>query len=205
MSNRRVFRWGLFVAVLGAGLIYVASMMQDPDLVFSTSREVRTELSSETIDQSIRVLSNWPLWNRGVAEAQSMDLRGMAYPAVEQVLEPGSIVELTMKSMVESGKPIRLRLAIDRYAAGFLMRARLTGDSSTKISDQFDQLEWDIEFPEPTKIRLTVRARPASFRAKILCILAKPLVLVNLMIPDIQKLAELKQPHPLIHAPPFQR
>ncbi len=203
MSNRTVFRAGLLITSVGAVLIYASSLMSQPELTFVLEKRVSTELPPQVIDRSMQILANWPKWFRNVAEAQSQDLRGVAYPPIEQVLEPGSIILLTMKS--PSDNPAKLKLGVGKYLANFVLQLRLIEDSSGALTQQFDQVEWEIDFPDPKTIHIKLTARPSTFRAKLLCAIAKPLVLSNLMLPEIENLARFTQPQALELKPAFQR
>ncbi len=207
MSNRTVFKAGLLITSVGAVLIYAATLMSQPELTFVLEKQVSTELPPQVIDRSMQFLANWPQWFRNVAEAQSQDIRGIAYPSVEQVLEPGSIIMLTMKrpSGNSDAPPAQLKIGVGKYLANFVLQLRLIEDSSGALTQQFDQVNWEIDFPDAKTIHIKLEARPATFRAKLLCAIAKPLVLSNLMLPEIEKLAKFTQPQSLELKPAFQR
>ena len=203
--QRRVYRGGLLVVFLGAAILYLASVLgSGRPMEFTLTQEVRTSLPPSTLQRSMEILANWPQWHRGVELAQSLDLRREPYSQMDQILEPGALIRLQFKAQGDGPAP-HLIFRVDRYASLYELTLKLLEDSTGSIPAQFEEVGWTLSFPSPDRIRLEVKARPATFKSKLLCLIAKPLVLVNLRIPQIERLAELKQPLGRDSVPMYQR
>ena len=202
---RGSFRGGMLVLLLGSGLMILSALLQTGgSMRFKLSEEVPTDLPPETLKLSTEVVLNWASWHRGVSEARVIDYRGEAYPAIDQLAEPGALVRFTMQPRTEGPTPF-LIFRIDRYASNYELKLRLIEDSTASIPSQFDELSWTLSFPSQGTIRLELEAHPITYKARLLCLLAKPLVLANLKLPRIADLASLKQPLSRDLQPQYQR
>jgi nitrogen fixation protein len=193
--NKRITFWGFLVTLLGATVIYFASVAHGPDIDIVMVREFPSEVDIEQIHKAVSDISAWPQWFYSLKEAKMLDGFFRPLSIRDWILKPGAIVELSVDPKKGPWKRFTLLTTIVQYVPKKELSMNILKDSSGKLNTAFSRLDWKIEFephPKGTLIRSTVSARAIHWRSKLFGTIAKKILLTQVFYPDLLKLAGLK-------------
>src|SRR5262249_8511249 len=133
----------------------------------------------------------------------------MDMPNALQRIQQGSVVRMDFVPPQQNWKKFELVTEIAQFIPNKELKVRLRLDQRGKITALFSELSWKIEL-EPradghTLVRGSITGHTASARARILAGLAKRILMNQVFYVDIQKLAEITQPHGVILTPAAQQ
>ena len=196
--ERKIFYGGLFVATLGALIMYLSAAANGPDVETHFTREIHSESSPATLDKAVYAVVNWPKWHYMMADVKLTDLTGMEYSMRDQVLMKGSLVKYTVEPKQQKWKQFQLFATVTQYEPQKRVGFILTKDSTGRITKLFDHLEWHLEFiPEAnggTLIRGTAMGHTANWRARLFARIAEKILMNQVFYVDMEKLAHIDRP-----------
>ena len=173
-----------------------AANTPDRDLVFV--RDVPTSLDAKILDQAMSTIANWPTWHHMLEEAKIIDLRGLEYPAKDQVLTRGELIKFKIENPQKQWKRFELVAELVEYEPRKKVHLRLLKDSTNRITHLFSTLEWTVELmPNPsgqgTLIRGTAIAHTNHWRGRLFGIMAPRILMNQVFYPDLVKLGAVDQ------------
>jgi hypothetical protein len=203
-KNTKIFLalFALFAPILGFSLLAVG-----PDFDIHFSRTVPSTLDADRIDRNISSTSRWTQWFYSLSEVSVKNTDSSLPPTN---FKEGSIVELKMNPRKGQHKKFQLKALVTEYTPGKKLSLRLLEDSSNRLTQIFDRLEWKIEIlppapgakmskkmgsqPQASIIQGTAIAHTQHWRARLFGRLAEKILMNQVFLPNLVKLAELKQP-----------
>ena len=113
--ERKMFYGSLFVATLGALIMYLASAANGPDVETHFIREVHSEATPATLDKAMYAIVNWPNWHYMTTEVKLIDATGMEYSMKDQTLMQGALVKFTVDPKKQKWKRFQLFATVKKY------------------------------------------------------------------------------------------
>ena len=104
--------------------------------------------------------------------------------------------------VMDPGKALRkkfdLTVQVLEYKRGRFLHLKVLSDSSGRLTQVFDRIEWTVEIqPKPnggSLIRGTAVAHTCHWRSRLFGKLTERIVMNQVFYPNLMKLSELKQP-----------
>ena len=163
-----------------------------PDFDLQFSREIPSDLSSERLFRNISYVNRWPQW--------FYHLDGVEGIHEGAPLRPGSLLVMKMNPHKGINKPFDLSAEVIRYVPNNQLSLKILNDSTGRMSQLFESLEWNIELIENLKgsgslIRGTSRARTRNWRSRFLGRISEKILMNQTFHPDLMKLSELRRPY----------
>ena len=194
MKTFRHFRLilGVFLCVVttvAGGMI----LSQQPDFNLVLDRKIPSPFKPEHLNRSLQAPSRWQQWFHSVARVTGAS-----------TIETGSKLSLKIDPKKGKRKQFELSAEVIRFVPEQLLELKITEDSSGRLTQLFDQIEWKIEIsptPKGSLIHATATAHTKSWRARLFGRLAEKIVMNQVFYPNIIQLAELKQPFSIDEAP----
>ncbi len=193
--NKKLFFWGFLVTLLGSTVIYLAAIAHGPDFDLEMIREIPTQVKIDEIQKAVSDISTWPQWFHSLKEAQMLDGMGRPLSVRDWNLQPGSLLELSIDPKKGPWKRFKILTSVTQYVPKKELSLRVLKDSSGKLNQIFDRLDWKMEFketPQGSLIRGTVSAHAIHWRSKLFGTIAKKILLTQVFYPDLLKLAGMK-------------
>jgi hypothetical protein len=179
--------------VLSAGVAAAAYLGKGPDYELEMTREVPSESAPEKLAGFVADPALWTHWFHMTTEVRSTG--------------DGTVL-LTIDPKKGEWKKFELELKVLENAAradgGRKLRIEFVADSKRRVRKMFEDLRWDVDVlpiqagarpngrgGERALVRGTVRARTASFRARLFGRLSPRILLNQSLYPDLIGLAEI--------------
>lgn len=185
---------------MGALLIWAA---RGPDFELRLEREVRTPVPPTQLQKAVGATINWPDWHFNTREVLAIDFTGFAYPARDQWVKKGSLLELSMEPPKKEWKRFLIRARVLDYVPGELLSVAFIEETKGRIQKLLSELTWTLRFePLPadasgrpmTLIRGTATARTLSAKGRIFGRLAPKILMNQVFYPDLERLGRLEFP-----------
>lgn len=223
MTTGKKIGLGTLLATLVLGIclgVWLTGKANGPDRDLVFVREVPAATDHATLSKALEWATSWHQWHDRATEAELKDLRGATYPAADQRAMSGALVQYTVMPKRDPLEKFRINAEILEFTPGKVLHVRVISDSKDKIMRLFDRLEWRIELiqgPPPgapgaqkefrgdgTRIKGTVFARTHHWRSRLLSAIDERILMSQVFHPNLERLAELKQPTTPADAPAYQ-
>lgn len=175
-------------------------LSQGPDIPLSFRREVPSAFEPDRVDRNLSALSRWPAWFHSLKRASLLK----ESPTGGFGMGSHLLLEIDPKKAMKKG--FNLEFEVSEYVPGRKLGLKLIQDSSHRLTDIFEPLEWTIEIlPPPVGLKPgkrevksvlvgSVQTQTRNWRGRLFGKLAEKILLNQTFYPDMVKLAELRQP-----------
>ena len=200
--QRRIYTFSfwasLFGVLLGISALFLVYVAKGPDSELHISRVILSRLDPDRLDRNISSVSRWPQWFASLGQAKLLN---------SETLKPGARVELNIVPKRAMAKPYQVEVEVLEYKPGSNLRLRILKDSSNRLTDLFENLEWNIALhpdPKGSRIEGSSLARTNSWKSRVFGLIAQKILMHQAFLPDLVKLADLRQPFS-IHSVQFTK
>jgi len=179
-----------------------------PNRSFAVIEEAESSLNVTQLAQATEAVVNWPQWFSGNVAIRMIDFRGEAYPDRDQTLAAGGWLRITWLDPSKFTAPPSWLVEVPHYDKLYHLKIRLAEDKLLILTQKYSQLNWAIEFkelPNGTKIRITTQGQAIHPKSRLLARFAPWMIPGQLIGPNLNKLAALKNTLPVISVPQSRR
>lgn len=179
----------LLVVALIIGIGFWAA--SPPDRIVRFEREAVSELPVEQLGRSLSRYRRWSEWHH-----EAVDVR-LADQGPEVEIATGSMVRFQMEPKGKPWKKFELDARVVRYEPNRSIRLKLVRDSTNRIPDQFDDLQWEVSL-EPislvagargTRIHAVVEGHTRNWRSRMFARIAPHILMNQVLYVDLFRLA----------------
>lgn len=192
MKSGKVWISG-FLALCGLMAVVLVAFAVQADLDLHFVRKIPSPVEAMRLDRNISSVTRWPQWLSNVSSVRLLN---------GDKLQSGATVELTLIPRRGRSLQTYLILKVLEYQPGKVLRLQLMDDSTGRLTQLFSDMEWALRFvpkEEPkgatqTMIEGMAVAHTQNWKARLFGRLAEGIVMYQVFLPDMIKLAYMQQP-----------